>query len=162
MRENRSVPDSAQYSGYSSVSDSGIAGAGRGERKNCHLFGVAVSHGEGHLIPPNRQSNLSAGAEAGEHGTGERHVAKTIVEIECAEVWRQISSYLDDEVDSRLRAIMSSHFKECAHCSAVLDGTRNVVKLVGDGRAFELPSGTTQRLYKKLNDHLGASQRNRD
>jgi len=88
-------------------------------------------------------------------------VANTIVEIECTEVWRQISSYLDDEVDSGLRARMSSHFKECAHCSAVLDGTRNVVKLVGDGRAFEIPSGANEKIYKKLNDHLAAHQRTR-
>jgi hypothetical protein len=158
MRENWSIPASAQHSGYSSVTDSGISGEG----KNCHLFGVAVSHKEGHLIPPKRQSNLSADAEAREPGIGARYVPKTIVEIECAEVWRQISNYLDDDVDPQLRATMSSHFKDCAHCSAVLDGTRNVVKLVGDGRAFERPSGTTQRLYKKLNDHLGASERNRD
>ena len=121
-----------------------------------------MSHKEGHLIPPNRQSNLSAGAEAREPGTGARHVAKTIVEIKCAEVWRQISNYLDDDVDRQLRVTMSSHFKHCAHCSAVLDGTRNLVKLVGDGRVFELPSGTTQRLYKRLNDHLAGTERNRN
>ena len=115
-----------------------------------------MSHKEGHLIPPNRQSNLSADAELREPGIGAWHVAKTIVEIECAEVWRQISDYLDDEVDPGLRARMSSHFKDCAHCSAVLDGTRNVVKLVGDGRAFEIPSGANERFYKKLNDHLAA------
>ena len=157
MRENRSIPNSAQHSGYSSVSDPDFSG----EAKNCHLFGVAVSHKEGHLIPPNRQSNLSAGAEAREPGTGARPVAKTIIEIECAEVWRQISNYLEDEVDSGLRATMSSHFKDCAHCSAVLDGTRNVVKLVGDGRAFEVPSGANEKIYKKLNDHLAAHRRTR-
>jgi Putative zinc-finger len=85
-------------------------------------------------------------------------VTKAIIEIECAEVWRQISNYLDDEVDPGLRAIMAAHFKGCAHCSAVLDGTRNVVKLVGDVRAFEIPAGASQRFYKKLNDHLAARQ----
>ena len=88
-------------------------------------------------------------------------MAKTIVEIECAEVWRQISNYLEDEVDSGLRATMSSHFKDYAHCSAVLDGTRNVVKLVGDRRAFEIPSVASEKIYKKLNDHLAAHQRTR-
>ena len=86
---------------------------------------------------------------------------KTIVEIECAEVWRQISNYLDDDVDPGLRANMSSHFNNCAHCSAILDGARNVVKLVGDGRAFEITSGASQRFYKKLNHHLAAHQRAR-
>ena len=78
------------------------------------------------------------------------------IEIECLEVWRQISNYLEGEVDSSLRASMASHFKECAHCSAVLDGTRNVMKLVGDGKAFEIPAGASQKFYKKLNDHLAA------
>ena len=121
-----------------------------------------MSHREGHLIPLNRQSNLSADAEAREPGTGASPVPKTIIEIECAEVWRQISNYLDDDVDPQLRATMSSHFKDCAHCSAVLDGTRNVVKLVGDKRAFEISSGVGERFYKKLKDHLATCQQNRD
>jgi Putative zinc-finger len=83
-------------------------------------------------------------------------VAKKPIEIDCEEVWRQISNYVDDEVDPGLRAIMASHFKDCAHCSAILDGTRNVVKLVGDGRAFEIPARTSQMFYRKLNDHLAA------
>lgn len=116
-----------------------------------------MSHRKEDLIPSNRRSNLAA--DGGEPETGAGHVAKEIVEIECAEVWRQISNYLDDEVDPGLRARMSSHFKECAHCSAVLDGARNVVKLVGDGRTFEIPAGASQRLYKKLNDHLATRQR---
>ena len=83
-------------------------------------------------------------------------MAKTTIEIECAEVWRQISNYLDDEVDQGLRDTMSAHFKDCAHCSAVLDGTRNVVKLVGDERAFEISSLDGERFYKKLRDHLAS------
>jgi len=78
------------------------------------------------------------------------------IEIDCVEVWRQISNYLEGEVDTELRASMASHFKDCAHCSAILDGTRNVMKLVGDGRAFEIPAGVSQKFYKKLNDHLAA------
>lgn len=89
-------------------------------------------------------------------------MAKKPIEVDCEEVWRQISNYLDNEVDSGLRATMSSHFKKCAHCSAVLDGARNVVKLVGDRRAFEIPAKANQWLYRKLNDYLVASQRNHD
>ncbi len=81
---------------------------------------------------------------------------KPIIEIDCVEVWRQISNYLDNEVDPDLRAIMVSHFKDCAHCSAVLDGTRNVVKLVGDGKSFEIPAGASRRFYVKLDKHLAA------
>ena len=83
-------------------------------------------------------------------------MANKPIEIDCVEVWRQISNYLEGEVDSALRASMASHFKDCAHCSAILDGTRNVMKLVGDGKVFEIPAGVSQKFYKKLNDHLAA------
>ena len=72
------------------------------------------------------------------------------IEISCVEVWREISNYLDDEISLELRQRMEAHFKACAHCTAVLDGTRNVVQLVGDGRVLELPEGFSKRLYKKI------------
>ena len=72
------------------------------------------------------------------------------IEISCVEVWRRISDYLDDEISAEMRERMKAHFKACAHCTAVLDGTRNVVELVGDGRVFQMPDGFSKRLYKKL------------
>ena len=72
------------------------------------------------------------------------------IEISCVEVWREISNYLDNEISAELRGRMEAHFKGCAHCTAVLDGTRNVVKLVGDGKAFQIPDGFSKRLYRKV------------
>ena len=74
------------------------------------------------------------------------------IEISCLEVWREISNYIDEVVDPELRARMEAHFKVCAHCSAILDGTKNVVKLVADGETFELPAGFSKRLFKKIED----------
>jgi hypothetical protein len=77
-----------------------------------------------------------------------------VVEISCEEVWREVSNYLEGEISSELRSRMEEHFKGCKHCTAVLDGTRNVVQLVGDARIFELPSGVGDRLYQKLDRKL--------
>jgi anti-sigma factor RsiW len=76
----------------------------------------------------------------------------SVIEISCLEVWRELSNYVDDDVAPELRARMGAHFKSCAHCKAVLDGTKNVVKLVADGVEYELPSGFTDRLYRKIKD----------
>src|ERR1700752_2097783 len=84
------------------------------------------------------------------HGEKRRRVQMAIIEISCVEVWREISNYLDEEISPELRERMEAHFKACAHCTAVLDGTRNVVGLVGDGRVFQMPEGFSKRLYKKL------------
>ena len=74
----------------------------------------------------------------------------SVIEISCLEVWREISNYVDDDVAPALRARMEAHFKSCAHCKAVLDGTKNVVKLVADGVEYEVPSGFSDRLYRKI------------
>jgi hypothetical protein len=77
------------------------------------------------------------------------------VEISCVEVWREISNYIEGEVSADLRARMEAHFKSCKHCTAVNDGTLNIVKLVGDGRAFDVPPDFSKRLYIKLTKRPG-------
>jgi len=78
-----------------------------------------------------------------------------VIEISCSEVWREISNYIDEVVDPLLRARMEAHFRVCKHCTAVLDGTRNVIRLVADEAEFEVPAGFGARLYSKLNTGLG-------
>jgi hypothetical protein len=70
--------------------------------------------------------------------------------VNCEHVWTEISNYLDGEVDPALRAAMDEHLKGCKHCTAVLDGTRNVVRIYGDDRLFELPVGFSQRLQRRI------------
>ena len=60
------------------------------------------------------------------------------MKISCDEVWREISNYLEDEVSAGLRTRMDQHFRGCKRCTAVLVGTRNVVRLVGDAAVFDL------------------------
>ena len=80
-----------------------------------------------------------------------------VIEISCVEVWREISNYVDEATDPELRSRMEAHFKVCKHCSAVLDGTRNVVKLIADGAEFEVPCNLGKRIYGKLDREMGKS-----
>jgi len=73
-----------------------------------------------------------------------------VIEISCIEVWREVSNFVDGEVDGELRARMEAHFKGCAHCTAILDGMKNVVKLMGDGVEYEMPAGFSSRLQSKI------------
>ena len=77
-----------------------------------------------------------------------------VIEISCLEVWREISDYIDDGVAPELRARMQAHFKVCKHCSAVLDGTKNVVRLIADDAKFEVPENFGKRLYGKIDAQL--------
>jgi predicted anti-sigma-YlaC factor YlaD len=72
------------------------------------------------------------------------------MEISCEQVWREVSNYLDGEVDPALHAAVDEHVRGCKRCAAVLDGTRNVVQLIADERVMELPVGYEQRLRQRL------------
>lgn len=75
---------------------------------------------------------------------------KIIVEISCAEVWKEISDYIDNDINPELRARLEYHFGRCHHCKAVLDGTKNVVTLIGDERAFDIPAELNTRMTTSL------------
>ncbi len=68
----------------------------------------------------------------------------------CEHVWREISTYVDGEVDAASRAAMEEHIRECSRCRSVLEGTRNVVRLYSDERMLEVPLGFSRRLEKRL------------
>lgn len=72
------------------------------------------------------------------------------MEISCLEVIRELSNYVDGDVQPELRAQIEAHLPACAHCTAVYDGLRNTVTLMADGRSFELPEGFSRRLRAKL------------
>jgi hypothetical protein len=70
--------------------------------------------------------------------------------VYCEQVWREISNYLEGDVDAGLRAAMDEHFGSCKRCKSVLEGTRNVVQLYGDERMIDVPAGFGRRLERRL------------
>lgn len=72
----------------------------------------------------------------------------------CQQLWREVSDYVDGKISPAARDEVERHLAYCKYCSAVVDGVRNVVVLVADGRVFELPIGFTQRLKNRLQKEL--------
>jgi len=79
--------------------------------------------------------------------------------VSCEQVWREISNYLEEDMEPGLRTSMEEHIRRCKRCTAVLDGTRNVVQLYGDERMFEVPLGFSQRLQRRLEENMPRSRR---
>ena len=79
--------------------------------------------------------------------------------VSCEEVWREVSNYLDGEVEPGLRVAMQEHIRGCKRCAAVVDGTRNVLQLYGDERMLEVPLGFSQRLHQRLDENMPATRR---
>lgn len=74
--------------------------------------------------------------------------------VNCEQVWREISNYLEGEVSPDLRAAMEAHFHDCKRCTAVLDGTRNVIHLYGDDRLLPLPAGFTAGWRSRFTEYV--------
>lgn len=78
--------------------------------------------------------------------------------INCEHVWREISNYIEGEVEPGLRAAMEVHIRSCKRCASVLEGTRNVLRLYGDERMIEAPAGFGRRLERKLTQNARAAR----
>ena len=79
---------------------------------------------------------------------------KQLVEIDCREVWKEISNYIEGDLTPEIRERVDRHLRECPHCRAVYDGSRNVVRLLGGRNVLELPTGFSQRLHRRLSAEL--------
>ena len=79
--------------------------------------------------------------------------------VNCDDIWREISNYLEDDVEPGLRLAIDEHIRGCKKCSAVLDGTRNVIQLYGDERMLEVPQGFGRRLQNRLEENVPRGRR---
>ncbi len=52
--------------------------------------------------------------------------------LDCQHVWREISNYIEGDIDPSMRESIEKHLEHCRHCSAILDSTRNIVYLIAD------------------------------
>jgi hypothetical protein len=82
-----------------------------------------------------------------------------MVNVSCEQVWREISNYLEGDVDAGLRTAMDEHFRSCKRCASVLEGTRNVIRLYSDERMIDVPSGYGKRLERRLEQSSRARSR---
>jgi anti-sigma factor (TIGR02949 family) len=70
----------------------------------------------------------------------------TILEIDCYQVRKELSDYLDGDLTPELRAQIEHHLEACHHCTAVDDGLQNIVRLLGNEKVIALPEGFSRRL----------------
>lgn len=75
--------------------------------------------------------------------------------IRCEDVLRELSNYLDGEVDQALRRELEEHLRGCKRCWVLVDSTRKSIRIVAGTHIIDLIPGFTDRLKTKLSTGLG-------
>ena len=123
--------------------------AQEGRFSGCNKWGPPAS---------NRRRRGSAGRHPAVPGPSAHRKADAIPSwvISCREVLRELSNYIESDLDAGLRSQIDTHLSQCAHCTAIYEGTNNLLRLVAGGKVFELPEGFSQRLRAVVKAKGGA------
>ncbi|MGH9431710.1 MAG: anti-sigma factor family protein [Terriglobia bacterium] len=70
--------------------------------------------------------------------------------MNCREAFKDISKYLDGELEAELKHILDVHLAKCPHCKVVFDTTQKTIALYCDGKLFSLPTDVRDRLHQAL------------
>ena len=77
-------------------------------------------------------------------------IPSQVVQIDCQQVWKELTNYIEGDLSPEMRDRIARHLRGCRNCTAVYDGTRNVVQLLSDEKSIELPVGFSERLFDRL------------
>lgn len=68
----------------------------------------------------------------------------------CEAVIREISNYIDGDLDAAMRREIEGHLKGCKECQVIIDQTKLTVDIFCDSEMVELPADVRQRLHEAL------------
>ncbi|MBI3406159.1 MAG: zf-HC2 domain-containing protein [Acidobacteria bacterium] len=74
--------------------------------------------------------------------------------MKCKDIIRELSDYLDGELDQKLVAEVQRHMEHCEDCRVVVDTTRKTIRLFCNSEPAELPSEVHDRLHRALERRL--------
>ncbi|MBI1983778.1 MAG: zf-HC2 domain-containing protein [Acidobacteria bacterium] len=76
----------------------------------------------------------------------------------CRQVIRQLSEYLDQELEPGLAEQLARHLEHCEDCKLVVDTTRKTVKIYCNTEPMDLPPAVRERLERALTERLKDSR----
>jgi len=78
--------------------------------------------------------------------------------LNCTGAIREISSYIDGELEASVRIELEEHLQECEDCVIVVKQTRLTVEIFCNDKPVDLPTEVRSRLHEKLKRSLHKSK----
>ena len=74
--------------------------------------------------------------------------------MNCRNIVRELSNYLDEALDTSLKASIEKHLEHCEDCKVVVDTTKQTIQIYCNSEPAPLPEDTRQRLRDALKKRL--------
>ena len=74
--------------------------------------------------------------------------------MNCKGVIREVSNYIDGELDLTVRQELERHLEHCEDCALILDQTRKSIEILCDSEPIPLSADVQSRLRAALRDKL--------
>ena len=70
--------------------------------------------------------------------------------MNCKGVIRELSSYIDGDLDLTMKQELEKHLGHCEDCMMIVDQTKKTVEIFCDSEPVALPSDVHTRLHEAL------------
>jgi predicted anti-sigma-YlaC factor YlaD len=70
--------------------------------------------------------------------------------VNCRGIVKELSNYLDEALDSSLKANIEKHLEHCEDCRVVVDTTKKTIQIYCNSEPAPLPDDTRVRLHEAL------------
>jgi predicted anti-sigma-YlaC factor YlaD len=74
--------------------------------------------------------------------------------VNCKNIIKELSNYLDEGLDSSLKASIEKHLEHCEDCRVVVDTTRQTIQIFCNSEPAPLSDDTRARLRDALKNRL--------
>jgi predicted anti-sigma-YlaC factor YlaD len=74
--------------------------------------------------------------------------------VNCRNIVKELSNYLDEALDTTLKASIEKHLEHCEDCKVVVDTTKQTIQIYCNSEPAPLPEDTRQRLRDALKKRL--------
>ena len=74
--------------------------------------------------------------------------------MKCKTIITELADYLDEALDSNLRAQIEEHLGKCKDCRVVVDTCKQTIEIFCNSEPAPLPQDIRQRLHEALEKRL--------
>jgi anti-sigma factor RsiW len=74
--------------------------------------------------------------------------------LNCKGVIRELSNYIDGDLDPVLKQELERHLEHCEDCTMIVDQTRKTIQIFSGSEPVELPTDVKSRLCAALHKTL--------